>query len=352
MKYDIIKSVSLLALFAAFTGVMFACGGSNDPSAPDKEDPVVSSSSETPILSSFTITENSPIRFQPPVAEINGNETFIKFEGSATLDGADTTTNADNDNDPVFTDVELILAYVNEMGQNAPALLQLYYEKPEFPRATVNLGAMKTSITDTEKTQCGTFKLYVVLKATNDLEIPDKFSSVDSVVFVRSAQAGEPDPEPVSSSAADAIESEAEFNQYIGKMSTSAINGFSFTEGIEVPMAQAQIRMEADENGKLTLFGVNGYQVAKYNNKNDKDFSDDWTKKRLPPTPAHISNFRFSQNKLAESAAEFDVDAFWVVVGPAFNADTGDDFFALTLDEKDIPNVNGDRPLTIIYYKK
>ena len=81
-------------------------------------------------------------------------------------------------------------------------------------------------------------------------------------------------------------------------------------------------------------------------------FDFEMEKRIKQPTPAHISNFRFSQNKLAESAAEFDVDAFWVVVGPAFNADTGDDFFALTLDEKDIPDVNGNRPLTIIYYKK
>ena len=352
MKHDFLKSASLLALFSAFTAVMYACNSSsNDPSAPER-DHEVSSSSAPPIMSSIEVTEVSPIRFQPPTYNVNGDESVFNFNGSAILDGWDTTANADSENDPFFTGITLTLAHVNAMGQNEQTPIQLTYTAPVFPKDAINLGEMGVSMVDLEKTQCGTFKLFVVLTATNDPAIPEKFISVDSVTFTRSEEACMPEPEPVSSSAADVIISEAELSQYKGKMSTSTIYGFSFIDNAEVPMAQAQIRVEVDEAGKLTLFGVNGYKVAKYNNDKDKNFDDDYSSKYLPESPAHIGDFRFSETKLAESVSGFDIDYFWVVIGPAFNADTGDDFFAVTLESKEVPDGNGVRPLNIIFYKK
>ncbi|MBP5246471.1 MAG: hypothetical protein J6Z31_01255 [Fibrobacter sp.] len=351
MKYDILKSVSLLALFAAFTTVMFACDNGSDPSAPVRT-PTESSSSAAPLMSSIPVTEVSPIRFQQASCKPNADETIFYFNGSAILDGWDTTANADSENDPFFTGMTLTLAHVNELGQNEQTPLQLTYTMPSFPQDAINLGQMGVSIVDTAKTQCGPFKLFVVLNATNDPAIPDKFISVDSVEFVRSEEACMPDPEPVSSSAADIIVSDAELNQYTGQMSTSLTYGFSFTTGTEVPMAEAQIRVQADEAGTLSLYGVNGYRVVKYNNDRDKNFDDDYGSKYLPPTPAHISDFRFTESKLAESTEKFDIDFFVVVVGPAFNADTGDDFYAITLADKSVPDGNGVRTLSVIYYKK
>jgi|P827metagenome_2_1110787.scaffolds.fasta_scaffold00033_116 hypothetical protein len=351
MKYDLLKSASLLALFSLFTAAMYACTGSDDPSAPEK-DTEKSSSSAMPLMSSIQVTEVSPIRFQQAAANPTPDETIFTFNGSAILDGWDTTANADSENDPFFTGIELILAHVNDAGENEQAMVELQYTAPTFPQSAINLSEMGVSINDPAKTQCGTFKLFVLLYATNDPENPNKFASVDSLTFERKPESCLPDPEPESSSAADVIVSDVPLNMFRGNMSTSTTYGFSFTQEKEVLMEQAQIRVETDETGALTLYGVNGYRVVKYNNAKDRNFDDDYSSKLLPSIPAHISDFRFNETKLAESAEKFDIDYFWIVIGPAFNADTGDDFFAVTLESKDVPDGNGVRPLSIIYFKK
>lgn len=348
MKYDLLKSVSLLALFATFTAIMFACDKSNDPSAPEKNTPT-SSSSEMPLYSSVTVTEVSPIRFLPPTVTYNGDKSRFNFNGSATLDGFDTTANVDSDNDPFFTNIKLDLIHVDEMGQSKVAMVQLQYTPPTFPVAQINLGEMGTVLYDPDKIECGTFKLIVVLYATNDAAKPDKFISTDSVEFVREPEFCIDEPEPVSSSSEPIAV--VEMNQFQGQMTTSNFKGFSLKTDQEVDAAQAEFQVSLSQEGQLTIIGLNGYRVAKYSNADQKPYDDDWYSQELPPAPAHMSDFRFHEKNLAESTS-FDVDAFWVVVGPNYNKDTGDDFYAVTLLKKDVIDGNGIAPLTIIYYKK
>lgn len=351
MKYDFLKSVSLLALFAAFTAVIFACGGSDEPTAPKREQPTYSSSSMIPYSAAYQETEISPIRFQAPSVSANGDQSRFNFTGSAILDGWDTTANADSENDPMFTDVILEFTYLTETGEEQFALIQPEYVKPEFPRPSVNLAEMGVTLYDPNRTQCGTFKLRVTLLATNDMAKPDKFVSVDSVIFVRDAEAC---IEPVieSSSSEPVIVSDVVLSLNTGEMTTAAAKGYSFKTDSEVSAAEAQIQVRINEENQLTLVGLNGYQVAKYTNANDKVWDDDWYSELLPPDPVHINDFRFSPSKLAETFEGFDVDAFWVVVGPAFNETTCDDFFAVSLMTKGIVDANGVVPLTIVYYKK
>ena len=350
MKSDFFKSISLLVLFAAFTAIMFACGGDNDPSAPERT-PTESSSSAAPIMSSIVVTEVSPIRFQAASVSPNGDKTSFNFNGSATLDAWDTTANADSENDPFFTGMELTLAHVNDLGQNEQAQLQLTYTPPTFPIFSgIGLGDIGVSIHDPEKTQCGTFKLFVVLYATNDSTLAQKFISVDSIEFVREPEYCVVEPDPVSSSSEPV--SMIELRQFNGEMTTSNFKGFSFKTDAEVDAAEAQFQVSLTQEGQLTLVGLNGYKVAKYTNARDKYYDDDWSSFELPPAPAYIGNFRYNEAALAESVEGFDVDAFWVIIGPAFNKETGDDFYALTLEHKDLIDGNGIVPLKIIYYKK
>ncbi len=348
MKYDILKSVSLLALFAAFTTVMFACDNTNDPSAPERTQ-TPSSSSAMPLYSSVAVTEVSPIRFLPPTVTFNGDKSRINFQGSAALDGFDTTASVDNDNDPFFTNISLDLVHVNEAGQNEVAMVQLQYTPPTFPVAQINLAEMGTVLYDPDKVQCGTFKLIVVLYATNDAAAPNKFISTDSVEFVREPEFCIDEPEPVSSSSEPIAV--VELNQFQGQMTTSNFKGFSLKTDQEVDAAQAEFQVSLSQEGQLTLIGLNGYKVAKYSNADQKPYNDDWYSQELPPAPAHMSDFRFHEKNLTESTS-FDVDAFWVVIGPNYNKETGDDFYAVTLLKKDIIDGNGIAPLTIIYYKK
>jgi hypothetical protein len=304
-----------------------------------------------PYSAAYQETEVSPIRFQAPSVSPNGDQTRFNFTGSAVLDGWDTTANVDSENDPVFTDIILEFTYLSETGVEEVAMIQPEYVKPEFPRPSVNLGEMGVTLYDPNRTQCGTFKLRVTLLATNDLTKPDKFVSVDSVIFVRDAEAC---IEPVieSSSSEPVIVSDVVLNLNTGDVSTDPSKGFSFKTDAEVAATEAQVQFRLNEENQLTLVGLNGYQVAKYTNANDRVWDDDWYSENLPEAPVHINDFRFSPTKLTESVEGFDVDAFWVVVGPAFNETTCDDFFAVTLLTKGIADGNGHVPLTIVYYKK
>ena len=135
-------------------------------------------------------------------------------------------------------------------------------------------------------------------------------------------------------------------------MTTSATKGYSFKNDAEVPKAQAQIQVSLDElTGELTLQGVNGYKVAKYKNQDDKNYEDDWSSTMLPPSPVHISDFRFARKELAGIADNFNKTAFWVVIGPDFNESTGEDFYAVTLDARGYTNADGTTDLMIIYCK-
>lgn len=350
MKYDIIKSVSLLALFAAFTGVMFACNSSDDPSAPER-DLGVSSSSEMPLYSSVTVTDVSPIRFQTASYTYNSDKTSFLFSGSATLDDNDTSANVGTGNYAYFTKMELNLVYVNESGQNVQSPIPLDYQPVTFPVTGINLREIGLSMNDPEKTLCGKFKLFINLYATNDSSNLEKFISMDSLEFEREPEFCVIEPE-VSSSSEPTFVSEVELKMNTGVMSTSTFKGFSFKTDLEVEAENAEIQVTSDTEGQLTLVGLNGYKVAKYINDKDQNYGDDWSSVEVPPAPVHINDFRFTETSLGEQSG-FEPEYFYVVVGPSFNAETSDDFYAVTLLEKgEVPDANGVRSLTIIYYKK
>ena len=157
----------------------------------------------------------SPIRMQPLTAKPNANKSEFTFTGGAFLERP--CIPEDTYREPYFTSVELVLAYVNELGQNVPARITIQYTPPTLPAQTIDFVQMGVKISDSAKTQCGNFKLFVVLMATNDPEINNKFISVDSIEFVR---------EPIyceaeSSSSAEIIEPKVELRKFTGNMSTS-----------------------------------------------------------------------------------------------------------------------------------
>ncbi|MBO4829358.1 MAG: hypothetical protein J5534_08015, partial [Fibrobacter sp.] len=289
----------------------------------------------------------SPIRMQPLTAKPNANKSEFTFTGGAFLERP--CIPEDTYREPYFTSVELVLAYVNELGQNVPARITIQYTPPTLPAQTIDFVQMGVKISDSAKTQCGNFKLFVILEAKDDSEMDYWFVSVDSIEFVR---------EPIyceaeSSSSAEIIEPKVELRKFTGNMSTSETRGYSFKEDGEVPIQRANIRISMDELKRgLTLHGVNGYKVVLYDNNKDKHYNDDWNKKNLPPSPVYTTDFRFTEAKLANSVQNFDFDAFWIVIGPNFNENTGEDFYAVTLKTKGVPDANGAIALEIIYYKK
>ena len=251
-----------------------------------------------------------------------------------------------------FTNVHLDLVRVNEHGQNEQARINIQYTPPTLPAQTIDFAQMGVKISDSAKTQCGNFKLFVVLLATNDPKMHDRFVSWDSVEFVREPIYCEAEPKSSSSAAIDSVVRKVEIRQFNGLMSTSETRGYSFKEDAEVPIERANIRVSMDElTGVLTLHGVNGYKVVKYDNSMDRDYYDDWDAFYLPQSPVYTTDFKFTEAKLTDSTY-FDVDAFWVVIGPAFNKETADDFYTITLKTREWINEDGVCPLKIIYYKK
>lgn len=321
-----------------------------------------SSSSSNSITSSSSVGSNnpaqtasssrlcSPIRFQPPTVTHDINKTRFIFIGSAVT--SELCYINETDPEPYFTNVRLELVRVNELGQNEVSLINLQYTPPTLPATAINLAEMGVSITDSAKTQCGNFKLLVNLTATDDPNIPEKFIAVDSVEFVREPKYCEADAKSSSSAAIDSVVRKVEIRQFNGLMSTSETRGYSFKEDAEVPIERAQIQVKQGRDGGLMLYGVNGHKVTMYDNFRDRTtYSDDWYSDDLPPSPVHTTDFKFTEANLTDSTY-FDVDAFWIVIGPAFNKETADDFYTITLKTMERANEEGVRPLKIIYYKK
>lgn len=325
---------------------------SNPESSSSSSDNTVSSSSSSkpssPAQSSSSLeliaTEISPIRIQSLGISPNADMTVFVLSGIAYIDAFDTT--AISDLAPFFTKVDFFLVHVNEQGQKENALPQVQYTSQTMPREAINFVDMGVKIVDSAKAQCGTFKLFVILKASNSPEINDMFITIDSVEFVRDPIYC---PEPESSSST--IEP-VELIQYNGQMKTSTTNGYSFKKGAEVPLKDAQIQVTMDElTGRLTLHGVNGYKVTRYSNDQDHEYDDDWSATLLPPAPAHTTDFRFALTRLAD-ATDFEKEAFWVVIGPDFDNKTADDFYTVALKESELIAGKNAAQLEIVYYKK
>lgn len=293
----------------------------------------------------ITATNISPIRIYSLNITPNGDKTKFMISGSATLDAFDTT--AISESAPFFTKVDFFLVHVNEQGQKESALPQVQYTSQTMPREAINFGDMGVKIVDSAKAQCGTFKLFVILKASNSPEINDMFITIDSVEFVREPAYCRADPESSSS-----IIERVELMQYTGQMKTSTTRGFSFKNEAEVSLNDAQIQVTMDElTGKLTLHGVNGYKVTRYSNDQDHVFDDDWCATFLPPDPAYTTDFKYSPTKLVDSTP-FENGAFWVVIGPDFDNETADDFYTVALERNDLIKGANAAQLGIIYYKK
>ena len=247
-----------------------------------------------------------------------------------------------------FTNVHLDLVRVNEHGQNEQARINIQYTPPTLPAQTIDFAQMGVKISDSAKTQCGNFKLFVVLLATNDPKMHDRFVSWDSVEFVREPIYCEAEPKSSSSAAIDSVVRKVEIRQFNGLMSTSETRGYSFKEDAEVPIERAQIQISMDElTGILTLHGLDGYKVVIYDNDKDKKYNDDWTSRDLPPSPTFTTDFKFTETKLIEST-RIDGFLFAIVIGPNYNKETGDDFYAITIKNNDYLS----KTVEIIYYKK
>ena len=299
---------------------------------------------------SYLITLVSPIRMQPLTVKPNADKSEFTFTGGAVLERP--CVPEDSYREPYFTSVQLVLARVNEFGQNEQTRINIQYTQPTLPAQAIDFAQMGVKISDSAKTQCGNFRLFVVLTATDDPEMDNRFVSVDSIEFVREPIYCEAEPKSSSSAAMDSVVRKVEIKKFNGQMSTSKNRGFSFKEDAEVPIERANVRVSMDElTWVLTLHGVNGYKVVEYDNDKDRYYYDDWYAFDLPSSPVYTTDFRFTEANLTDSTF-FDKYAFWIVIGPAFNKETADDFFAITLKSKDIPNEEGVSPLEIIYYKK
>lgn len=321
---------------------------------------VGSSSSEAKEISSSSSFDGtrfdrilvSPIRLENlSIDEVCGEENYARIHGNVWTDAWDSSY-ADQ-KEPFLTGMLLNLAQVDENGNlYVPSeSVKLTYNNLEFPQTSVDYDDMDVRIWSSER-DSGVYRLYLYVFATNDTLgsewfKDDKFVSIDSIDFVRSGEFCAVDPAPVSSSASD-----PELVKKGASVTTQKGMGFSFDKGQMVTESDADVVFEVDEEeGVITLVGVNGFKVAAYTNDQDKNYDDDWFFLVLPPEPAHLSDFRFTTESLESKIRYFANDVFFVAIGPNYDAETGENFYALTLKTKD--GYDGDAlKLIIIYYEK
>lgn len=347
MKYAFSHYLLTVAMSSAMLIGYTACSDDESGNSTGPSQQPFDESSELP-----TITSISPIVPTTLNVRVNGDGTLMLIEGGAKLDLLDTTaipTGAEIN----FTSAKLILAKITETGEIVKSPLTIANDSVTGPVPNINWGQYGASITDNNKADCGSFRVYAVYNASYDSNIPNMYVSIDSTNFVRDQSFCEVIPETPTQTPEQIAAESVELVSAVVNLGTKSSEGLSLATATTVPTASADIVFISDDlTGKISMYTQNGVQVTPYSNNRDKNYDDDWTINLLPPAPAHMSDFRFKKGGLTTSS-DFESFMFYVAIGANYNAETGDGFYAFTLQSKsDTPDANGNYALSILMFKK
>ena len=323
---------------------------SDDSSGGSSTDPDTPTVPDTPQLPEVTLV--SPVSPLPISVTVSGDGSRMVINGGATFDLLDTTT-IPTGAEVAFTNAELSLAKVSETGAIIGTTLQITYTPIPAPIANVNWGDQGAMIIDDNKSDCGTFIIYATYMATYDASNPNMYVTRDSATFVRDQSFCEAIPETPTQTPEEIAAASIELVSAVINIGTKDGKGVSLSSAAAVDASTADIIFTADElTGKITMHTQNGFQITEYSNTRDKNYDDDWTISMLPPSPAHMSDFRFRKSNLVPTLA-LESYKFYVVIGNNYNEQTGDGFYAFTLQEKsDTADANGNYSLVLLLFKK
>lgn len=323
---------------------------SDDSSGGSSTNPDTPTVPDTPQLPEVTLV--SPVSPLPISVTVSGDGSRMVINGGATFDLLDTTT-IPTGAEVAFTNAELSLAKVSETGAIIGTTLQITYTPIPAPIANVNWGDQGAMIIDDNKSDCGTFIIYATYMATYDASNPNMYVTRDSATFVRDQSFCEAIPETPTQTPEEIAAASIELVSAVINIGTKDGKGVSLSSAAAVDASTADIIFTADElTGKITMHTQNGFQITEYSNTRDKNYDDDWTISMLPPSPAHMSDFRFRKSNLVPTLA-LESYKFYVVIGNNYNEQTGDGFYAFTLQEKsDTADANGNYSLVLLLFKK
>jgi hypothetical protein len=338
----------MLTMSAAMLVSYTAC--SDDSSGGSSTNPDTPTVPDTPQLPEVTLV--SPVSPLPISVTVSGDGSRMVINGGATFDLLDTTT-IPTGAEVAFTNAELSLAKVSETGAIIGTTLQITYTPIPAPIANVNWGDQGAMIIDDNKSDCGTFIIYATYMATYDASNPNMYVTRDSATFVRDQSFCEAIPETPTQTPEEIAAASIELVSAVINIGTKDGKGVSLSSAAAVDASTADIIFTADElTGKITMHTQNGFQITEYSNTRDKNYDDDWTISMLPPSPAHMSDFRFRKSNLVPTLA-LESYKFYVVIGNNYNEQTGDGFYAFTLQEKsDTADANGNYSLVLLLFKK
>ncbi len=347
MKYPFSRYLFMLTMSAAIVAGYTACSDDDSGSSPTPDQPDVP---DTPVLP--TTTAISPVSPLPITVTVSGDGSRMVINGGASFDLLDTTT-IPTGAEVAFTNAELSLAKISETGAVVGTPLQITYNPIQGAMPNINWGDQGAVIIDNDKSDCGTFIIYATYMATYDASQPNMYVTRDSATFVREASHCEEIPETPTQTPEELAAAAVELVSAVVNVGTKDGKGLSLASATAADASTSDIIFTADElTGKVTMHTQNGVQITAYSNDRDKNYDDDWTISLLPPSPAHMSDFRFRKGNLTTTLA-LESYKFYVAIGSNYNEQTGDGFYAFTLQEKsDTPDANGNYALTILMFKK
>lgn len=344
LKFSAISTIALCGFFG--------CSGD---SSSGSDDTGIGGDQGTPMEEIPQNTELAPIKPQPLTVEPNGVNSLFMINGGASLDLLDTTA-IPTGAEVVFTKLQLRLGKVGADGSIQTTPLQITCGGQVCDRNLaqpfISLTELQANIKDDNKSDCGTFRIFATYYASYDANNMEMFIKSDSVDFTRPQDACEevkqPEPQEVVVPGSNVA-----LTYYTIKVNTKAGDGLSLATGTVVPVAQADIYFNSDElTDEIKMYTGNGFQLTEYINGDDvENFADDWTKDMLPPDPAHMSDFRFKTNRL-QTSSDFTSYMFYIALGPNYNAETGDGFYAFTELDESVADANHNIEITLLVYKK
>lgn len=349
-----LKQIFLGAALTSASFGLIACGGDSGSNA---DDPVPTSSQTVPGSSSIYVPpktiSDSCITKAPFSALMAGSK--YQINGGFSINDNDTTVNLQN---VQFTSLDLnvvdanggIVNYNVAKGTLAPEF---------FPMQSVVFnGKVFVDFADPAFTTCGDFTLQISVTAKE---------MVDGRTFATNTSVALNRPQTfciVEESSSSAAEIIVEMDTTTIVLATDGANSYNVTTGIASANDPTADIIVTSDNGIVNLTSGTQATFAPITNSTDNivisdlqdKYQDDWTSGFFPEEiltrPTRTTDFRYNQASLSPSIPSFNEESdIFVAQTPAYNAATGDGFFAFTLVKK-TSGMNNQYELTIHIWKK
>ena len=306
--------------------------------------PVTSSSSIIPISVEQETELNAIVSTDLGISSENLSR--IKFKGTLTLDLSDSET-VDDIDAVRFTSLHFDIISQSHTSAGVATHKDLDLVNQFVTTISFLEIGLQTDLSDPTYTECGQYYLIVTSKASDGVL---ESIAVDTIPFVRPEEKCKI---PESSSSSVSVPGAA-LTAITATVNTKSDKCLDLATGTASAATTGDICFTRTGSA-VQLSSTTGLKFAVYDNQNDEERINDYSKNWLPEqngTPT-TDSFLYDPNGLKEFYPDFvnEGDVFFVAVSPTFVQGSAAGFYAFIVTEVSTPDANGDITISLRIYK-